>query len=73
MALKIKFRALLTLCGDPIENGELIIDDGKIVEISTQPANKKNSDALDLSDCLIMTGFDNAHCHLIINFSITFI
>ena len=40
MALKIKFRALLTLCGDPIENGELIIDDGKIVEISTQPANK---------------------------------
>ena len=64
MALKIKFRALLTLCGDPIENGELIIDDGKIVEISTQPENKKNSDALDLSDCLLMPGFVNAHCHL---------
>ena len=66
MALKIRFRALLTLCTDenPIENGELIIDDGKIVEISTQPGNKKNSDTLDLSDCLLMPGFVNAHCHL---------
>jgi len=64
MALKIKFRALLTICGDPVENGELIIDDGKILEISTQSGNKKTSDALDLSDCLLMPGFVNAHCHL---------
>jgi len=64
MALKIRFRALLTLCGDPIENGELIIDEGKIVEISTLFVNGKNGDALDLSDCLLMPGFVNAHCHL---------
>ena len=62
MALKIKFRALLTMCGDPIENGELIVDDGNIVEIATTPSN--NEGVLDLSDCLLMPGFVNAHCHL---------
>ena len=34
MALKIKFRVLLTQCGEPIENGELIIKEGQIVAIS---------------------------------------
>lgn len=62
MALRIKFRALLTSCGDPVENGELVIDDGNIVEISNQLSN--GSDTLDLSDCLLMPGFVNAHCHL---------
>ncbi len=62
MALKIKFRALLTMCGDPIENGELVIDDGRVVAISTQPG--ASEDVLDLSDCLLMPGFVNAHCHL---------
>ncbi len=65
MALKIRFRALLTLCGDdPIENGEMIVDAGKIAEISTQCADAKDGDVLDLSDCLLMPGFVNAHCHL---------
>ena len=64
MALKIRFRALLALRGDPIENGELIIAAGHIVEISTQFVNGKNGDTLDLSDCLLMPGFVNAHCHL---------
>jgi aminodeoxyfutalosine deaminase len=62
MVQKIKFRALLTMCGDPVENGILIIDDGNIVEIATQSENE--DDALDLSDCLLMPGFVNAHCHL---------
>jgi len=62
MSLKIKFRALLTMCGAPIENGELIIDGGNIVEISTTPSNDEG--VLDLSDCLLMPGFVNAHCHL---------
>lgn len=68
MALKIKFRALLTMCGDPVENGVLTIDGGNIVEIKTQSAgaeNSQNDDAvLDLSDHVLMPGFVNAHCHL---------
>ena len=60
--MKIKFRALLTMCGDPVENGELIIDDGNIVEIATQSGN--DDAALDLSDYLLMPGFINAHSHI---------
>ncbi|MBC8288345.1 MAG: amidohydrolase family protein [Nitrospinae bacterium] len=59
--MKIKFRALLTMCGDPVENGELIIDAGNIVEIATTQSG--NYDA-DLSDCLLMPGFINAHSHI---------
>ena len=62
MALKIKFRALLTMCGDPVENGELIVDAGNVAEISTPSEN--DAATLDLSDCLLMPGFVNAHCHL---------
>ena len=62
MVQKIKFRALLTMCGEPVENGILIIDDGNIVEIATQWGSDEVS--LDLSDCLLMPGFVNAHCHL---------
>ncbi len=62
--MKIKFRALLTQCGDPVENGELIIDGGNIVEISTTQSGDSENDDADLSDCLLMPGFVNAHCHL---------
>ena len=54
--MKIKFRALLTICGDLIENGEMIIDEGNIVEIGTTQSG--NAD-IDLSDCLLMPGFVN--------------
>ena len=50
------------MCGDPIENGELIIKDGNIVEIVTQSGN--DDTALDLSDYLLMPGFINAHSHI---------
>ncbi|MBT3365573.1 MAG: amidohydrolase family protein [Nitrospina sp.] len=60
--MKIKFRALLTMCGETVENGELTVDAGNIVEISTSQGN--DATALDLSDCLLMPGFVNAHSHL---------
>ena len=62
MALKIKFRVLLTQCGEPIENGELLIKEGEIVAIS--PAEGEAEETLDLSDHLLMPGFVNTHCHL---------
>ena len=49
------------MCGDPVENGELLIDDGNIVEIS---ATQSGDEALDLSDYLLMPGFVNAHSHI---------
>jgi cytosine/adenosine deaminase-related metal-dependent hydrolase len=61
--LKIKFRALLPVEGDVVENGELFIERGFIKEI--RPSQSPSTAAcLDLSDHLIMPGFVNAHCHL---------
>ncbi len=62
MALKIKSRVLLTQCGEPIENGELIIEGGEIVAMS--PVEVEAEETLDLSDHLLMPGFVNAHSHL---------
>ena len=64
MALKIKFRALLTQCGEPIENGELIVEGGEIVRISSSPMAGEVEKTLNLSDHLLMPGFVNAHSHL---------
>jgi len=64
MALKIKFRVLLTQCGEPIENGELLIENGNILEVSSQKSTASAEDTLDLSDHLLMPGFVNAHSHL---------
>ena len=64
MALKIKFRVLLTQCSEPIENGELIIEDEDIAAISSSPTEREAEETLDLSDHLLMPGFINAHSHL---------
>ena len=64
MALRINFRALLTQCGEPIENGELIIENGTILEVSPQISQIKTEATLNLSDHLLMPGFINAHSHL---------
>ncbi|MFT4578035.1 MAG: cytosine/adenosine deaminase-related metal-dependent hydrolase [Nitrospinales bacterium] len=64
MALKIKFRVLLTQCSEPIENGELIVEEGDVVVISSSPTERETEETLDLSDHLLMPGFVNAHSHL---------
>ncbi len=61
--IKIKFGALLPMEGDAIENGELLIEQGRVKEI--RPTQSPTSTAcLDLSDHLLLPGFVNAHCHL---------
>jgi len=64
MALRINFRVLLTQSGEPIENGELVIENGTILEVSPQISSKKIEATLNLTDYLIMPGFVNAHSHL---------
>jgi len=61
--ITIKFKALLPMDGEAIENGELLIEQGVIREI--RPTQSPATDAcLDLSDHLLLPGFVNAHCHL---------
>ena len=60
----IRFRALLPMTGSsPIENGQLIVEKGYIREIASNDLPVEG-ELVDLSDCLILPGFVNAHCHL---------
>ncbi len=61
---KIFFRALLTMTGECHENGTLTIDAGRVKDISANVQSGSGPEVLDLSDCLILPGFVNAHCHL---------
>lgn len=61
----LRFRALLTMTdSEPIENGQLIIEHGRIREIFSDTSLPVEGELIDLSDCLVFPGFVNAHCHL---------
>ena len=62
---RILFQKLVTMSGDDYENGELVIDRGRIVDVCSGVSESfAGGDTLDWSDCLILPGFVNAHCHL---------
>ncbi len=50
--------------GTPIENGQLIVERGRIREIYPDTSAPVEGELIDLSDCLVLPGFVNAHCHL---------
>ena len=61
----LRFRALLPMTeSGPIENGQLIVEQGRIREIFPDTSSLIEGDLIDLSDCLILPGFVNSHCHL---------
>ena len=62
---RILFQKLVTMSGDDYENGELIIDRGRVAEVRSGISESFASGIThDWSDCLILPGFVNAHCHL---------
>ena len=61
---KIRYRHLLSLQGEDVDHGELIVEGGIIKEVSSCPIEPFAGDLIDLSDCLVLPGFVNAHCHL---------
>jgi cytosine/adenosine deaminase-related metal-dependent hydrolase len=61
---RILFQKLVTMSGEDYEKGELIIDHGRIVEARSGIQNSFDGVTHDWSDCLILPGFVNAHCHL---------
>jgi len=62
---RILFQKLVTMSGDDYEKGELVIDRGRIVDVRSGVSETFTGDVThDWSDCLILPGFVNAHCHL---------
>ena len=61
----IRFRALLTMTNlEPVENGQLVVENGIIRDIFYDTSKPIEGELIDLSDCLVLPGFVNAHCHL---------
>jgi len=52
------------MSGDDYEEGEIVIDKGHIVEARSGTSESFAGITHDWSDCLILPGFVNAHCHL---------
>jgi len=48
----------------PLENGQLIVEHGRIREVFPDTRSPIEGELIDLSDCLVVPGFVNAHCHL---------
>ncbi len=61
---RILFQKLVTMNGDDYEEGEIVIDAGRVVEVRPEVSESFDGLTLDWSDCLILPGFVNAHCHL---------
>lgn len=61
---KIKFGHLADMKGGQLSNGELVVEGSSIVSIEPSVTDSFEGDILDLTDCFVMPGFVNAHCHL---------
>ena len=61
---RILFQKLVTMSGEDYEKGELVVDQGRIVEARSGTHGSFEGITHDWSDCLILPGFVNAHCHL---------
>jgi 5-methylthioadenosine/S-adenosylhomocysteine deaminase len=49
---------------EPIENGQLVVENERIRDIFYDTSKPIEGELIDLSDCLVLPGFVNAHCHL---------
>ena len=65
---RIVFGQLVTMAEGPdgtlVENGELMVDGGRIVEVRSTRSDAFAGETVDLSGHLLLPGFVNAHCHL---------
>ena len=59
----LRARWVLPIEGPVIENGEVIVDDGLIVDVRAAKGTAPG-DALDLGDAILLPGLVNVHTHL---------
>jgi imidazolonepropionase-like amidohydrolase len=65
--LLIRNGKILTMAGNNFDNGYILIDEGKIVEVGKNEKNNKNIKDLEIIDAegkYVLPGFIDAHCHV---------
>ena len=50
--------------GELVEHGTVIVDGDRIEKIVPGTSSVPSAEVIDLSDCLLLPGFVNCHCHL---------
>ena len=62
--LFIKNGYIMTMAGDVIEEGSILIKDGKIAEVGKDLVAPLDAEIIDAEGKLILPGFIDAHCHI---------
>lgn len=60
----IKNGHIYTMAGEVIENGCILIQDGKILEVGKDLETPENAEVIDAKGKMVTPGFIDAHCHL---------
>lgn len=62
--LLIKNGTVLTMAGEPVKNGCVLIDDGKIAEVSQNINAPSTCRIIDADGGYVLPGIIDAHCHI---------
>jgi cytosine/adenosine deaminase-related metal-dependent hydrolase len=63
---RYRCRWLVTMQGEPLENGAFVIENNRFVEVgpASQLLDRDSGEFVDLGECIVLPGLINAHCHL---------
>lgn len=62
--LLIKNAKVYTMAGEPIENGCVLVENGKIKEVGTDLVAPLDAQVIDAAGKMLFPGFIDAHCHI---------
>ena len=62
--LFIKNGHIFTMAGEIIERGNILIKDGKILEIGKDLIAPLDAEIMDAEGKMVLPGFIDAHCHI---------
>jgi imidazolonepropionase-like amidohydrolase len=60
----IKNGFIKTMAGEDIENGQIIIEEGKIKAVGTDLEIPEDAEVIDTKGCLVTPGLVDGHCHI---------
>jgi imidazolonepropionase-like amidohydrolase len=62
--LLIKNGTILTMVGEPIEMGQVLVNEGKIIAVGKDISIPENCEIFDADGGFVMPGIIDAHCHI---------
>lgn len=62
--LLIKNGTILTMAGEPVKGGQVLVNDGKIVSVGRDLQVPSNCEIFDARGGYVMPGIIDAHCHI---------